>query len=66
MWHVKMRVQEKASPLLITFARDHCPNDIRMSRVILMTDSETQFYTANSNTPRISELKVPTTSSKLY
>lgn len=52
-------MREKASPIQITFVRDHCP---KCRYLIRMTDSETQFYIADSNILGISELKGPSIS----
>lgn len=59
MWHVEIRMRGKASPIQITFVRDHCP---KCQYLIQMTDSETQFYIADSNISGISELKGPSMS----
>lgn len=44
-------MQETASHITITSARDHCP---KCQCLIPMTGSETQFYITDSNTPRMS------------
>lgn len=51
---MEIRMEEKASHILINFTRDHCP---KCQYLIVMTDFEVQFYIADPNTPRISDLK---------